>query len=135
MLDLQLARAGKPSKVLSKESVDHLLSPQTPPGGRQWGLGFELKGQGEAARFRHSGDTIGFKCFVQGFCEGGMGIVLMSNGDNGEILHKQLFQMLAKHYGWSTSSAGGVPSRPTWQQLAHRLALGTLRRSVRILGF
>jgi CubicO group peptidase (beta-lactamase class C family) len=135
IIDMQLARAGKPSKVLDKQSVDQLLSPQTPPDGRCWGLGFELKGQGEAARFRHSGDNIGFKCFVQGFCERGMGIVLMCNGDDGEIMHKELFQLIAKEYGWSTSSAVGVLSRPTWRQLPHRLAVGTLRRSVRLIHF
>ncbi len=135
IIDIQLARAGKPSKVLGKEIVDQLLSPQTPPDGRRWGLGFELKGQGEAARFRHSGDTIGFKCFVQGFCERGMGVVLMSNGDNGEVVHKELLQTIAKEYSWPTSSAGGVHSRPRWRELPHRLASGTLRRYVRIVRF
>src|SRR5205814_6506368 len=126
LLDLQLARAGKPSKVLGKQIVNQLLTPQTPPDGRQWGLSFELKGQGETARFRHSGDNIGFKCFVQGFCEGGMGIILMSNGDNGEDLHKELFQLIAKHYGWPTSSGSGVPSRSPCRQWLHRLAVETL---------
>ena len=135
IIDLQLARAGKPSKVLGKQSVDQLLSPQTPPDSRRWGLGFELKGQGEAARFRHSGDNIGFKCFVQGFYERGMGIVLMCNGDNGEIMHKELFQIIAKEYGWSASSPVGALSRPTWRQLPHRLAVATLRRSVRLVHF
>jgi len=135
LLDLQLARAGKPSKVLGKQIVNQLLSPQTPPDGRRWGLGFELKGQGETARFRHSGDNIGFKCFVQGFCERGMGVVLMSNGDNGENMHKELLQIIAKQYGWPTSSASGVPSRPTWRQWSHRLAVGTLRRYTRLVHF
>jgi CubicO group peptidase (beta-lactamase class C family) len=135
ILDIQLARSGKPSKVLGKEMVDQLLSPQTPPDGREWGLGFELKGQGETARFRHSGDNIGFKCFVQGFCEGGMGAVLMSNGDNGEVMQKELFQIIAKEYGWSTSSARGVHARPKWREMPHRLALGTLRKYVRIVRF
>ncbi len=135
LLDLQLARAGKPSKVLGKEIVNQLLSPQTPPDGRQWGLGFELKGQGETARFRHSGDNIGFKCFVQGFCERGMGAVLMSNGDYGEDMHRELFQIIARQYGWPTSSVSGVPSRPTWRQWSHRLAVGTLRRYARLVHF
>jgi CubicO group peptidase (beta-lactamase class C family) len=133
IIEMQLARAGKPSKILGKQAVDQLLSPQTPPDGRRWGLGFELKGQGEAARFRHSGDNIGFKCFVQGFCERGVGVVLMSNGDNGEVMHKELFQIIAKEYGWPTSSAGKVPCRPTWRQWPHRLAVGMLRRSVRFV--
>jgi CubicO group peptidase (beta-lactamase class C family) len=135
IIDIQLARAGRPSKVLDKQSVDQLLTPQTPPDGRQWGLGFELKGQGEAARFRHTGDNIGFKCFLQGFCERGMGIILMCNADNGEIMHKELFQIIAKEYGWWTASPVGALSRPRWRQLPHRLAVGTLRRSVRLLHF
>ena len=98
-------------------------------------LVFEPKGQGETARFRHSGDNIGFKCFVQGFCEGGMGAVLMSNGDNGEVMQKELFQIIAKEYGWSTSSARGVHARPKWREMPHRLALGTLRKYVRIVRF
>jgi CubicO group peptidase (beta-lactamase class C family) len=135
IIEIQLARAGWPSKVLDKRSVDQLLTPQTPPDGRQWGLGFELKGQGEAARFRHTGDNIGFKCFLQGFCERGMGIVLMCNGDNGEIMHKELFQIIAKEYGRSTTTPVGALSRPRWRQLPHHLAVGTLRRSVRLLHF
>jgi CubicO group peptidase (beta-lactamase class C family) len=133
IVDIQSARTGKPSKVIGKEIVGQLLSPQTPPEGRQWGLGFELKDQGEAARFRHSGDTIGFKCFVQAFCERGAGVVLMSNGDNGERVQKELLRTLAQQYGWSSSSQGGTQSTARGHGLPRRLALHTLRRYARIV--
>jgi CubicO group peptidase (beta-lactamase class C family) len=133
IVDLQSARAGKPSKVLGKEMVDQLLSSQTPPDGRRWGLGFELKGQGEAARFQHSGDNIGFKCFVRGFCERGVGVVLMSNGDNGEVVQKELLQAITKEYGWSTYSTGRVQFTLRWHGLPRRLALHALRRYARLV--
>jgi len=133
VVDLQLARAGKPSKILRKEIVDQLLTHQTPPDGRQWGLGFELKGQGEATRFRHSGDNIGFKCFVQAFCERGTGIVLMSNGDNGEAVQKELLQTIAREYGWRGYPSPGAHSSHTWHALLQRLALHSLRRYAQIV--
>ena len=118
---------------LGKQIVGQLLSPQTPADGRQWGLGFELKGQGEAARFRHSGDSIGFKCFVQAFCERGAGVVLMSNGDNGESVQKELLHTLAQQYGWLSSSQGGTQSTARGHGLPRRLALHTLQRYARIV--
>jgi CubicO group peptidase (beta-lactamase class C family) len=133
IVDIQLARTGKPSKVLGKEIVGQLLSPHTPPDGRQWGLGFELKGQGEAARFRHSGDSIGFKCFVQAFCQREAGVVLMSNGDNGEGVQKELLYTLAQQYGWLSYSQGGTQSTVRGHGLPRRLALYTLRRYARIV--
>jgi CubicO group peptidase (beta-lactamase class C family) len=93
---VQRAHAGSPESVLSKASVEEMLTPQV--GG--WGLGLSLGGRGESALFRHGGSNEGFKCVLFAFKETGRGAVIMTNSDNGGTLGTELLQSIAAEYKW-----------------------------------
>jgi CubicO group peptidase (beta-lactamase class C family) len=135
-IDIQLAHVGKPSKVLGKQIVDQLLIPQTPVGGKLWGLGFGLQGHGADACFRHPGNNIGYKCILHAFSEGGMGAVVMTNGDDGDWVYKELLQAIAKEYNWSANALSEMYSMPVWRIAPLRLVeYGALHAFRRYLHF
>jgi hypothetical protein len=88
--------AGKSNKVLSVKTVNEMLTPQV--GG--WGLGLELRGKGDAARFGHGGSNEGFQCLMVAYRNTGQGAVVMTNADRGGELAEEIMQSIAKEYGW-----------------------------------
>ena len=79
--ELYRAHTGRPTRLLRKELVDQALAPQLE---EHFGLGVQLDGSGESQRFGHSGDNIGYKCLSTTYVEQGMGVVALTNGDDGE---------------------------------------------------
>lgn len=82
-LDLQRALARRPGTLLSPEMVRMMLAPQfdqpTDDLDERIGLGFFLRGEGQAAQFRHTGSDRGFLCLFSGYERLGAGIVAMIN--------------------------------------------------------
>lgn len=95
-IDIQKSKAGKPDTVLSAKMVKEMLTPQI--GG--WGLGFELQGKNESARFSHYGSNEGYKCLLVAYASTGQGAVVMTNSDRGAALAAEIMRSIAREYGW-----------------------------------
>jgi CubicO group peptidase (beta-lactamase class C family) len=88
--------------ILSREMLEAALTPHR--GGeeryRRWGLGFGLDGEGEAATFGHGGSNEGFKAQWTVYRNRGQGIAVMTNGDQGSALAREVMRAAAAVYGW-----------------------------------
>jgi CubicO group peptidase (beta-lactamase class C family) len=113
-IDLQLALAGQEGRLLSPEMVRTLLSPQVKrePAGSM-GLGVWLAGSGGNARFGHPGDNEGFASRWEALCEGGMGVAILANSDNGGGLIAEVLDDIAQAYGWPEIEELPAPSPAT----------------------
>ena len=112
VIDLQNAMAGKSGTLLSRQSVEQMLTPQV-PNSYGWsemvGLGFFLDGKDDAARFSHGGDNEGFKALLVAYSKAGKGAIVMANGDGGWILNDEVMRTLADIYQWHGYTS---PQRP-----------------------
>ncbi len=63
------------------------------------GLGIYLPSYG-VFRFSHTGANAGFRCFMVLSVDVPEGVVIMTNGDSGEILLWKVFDLIAYAYGW-----------------------------------
>lgn len=107
---LQDAYDGRSATLMSRGSARAMLT----PGLGDWGLGIEVKGDGDARRFAHSGGNWGFRSYLVGWFTGGRVIAVMDNGDDGWPLAFAVTQAVARHYGWrgfegKTVEAAAVP--------------------------
>src|SRR5262249_10263637 len=87
LIEVQLARAGRPSKI-SKQVAMELTTPvATVEGDDSSGLGMYVMKRDGAELFGHDGWDEGFQAEALASLEGGYGVVVMANSDNlGEIL-------------------------------------------------
>jgi len=83
--------------VLSAEMVRRMLVPQMDIGG----LGFNVVILDGMTRFGHPGWNEGFHNIMIGCPETGQGIVLMTNGENGKSLRREMTRGLAEILRWS----------------------------------
>jgi CubicO group peptidase (beta-lactamase class C family) len=95
-IELQKSHMGKANRILSRQMIGQMLSPQF--GGM--GLGIGLKGSPTPFRFSHSGATEGYNCLLIGFIDSGKGAVVMTNSDNGNDLIMEVMRAIAVEYGW-----------------------------------
>ncbi|MGH9943387.1 MAG: serine hydrolase [Pyrinomonadaceae bacterium] len=95
-IEIQRSKTGKSNKVLSVKMVNEMLTPQT--GG--WGLGPELQGKNESARFAHGGANEGYRCVLVAYTGTGQGAVVMTNSDRGGELAAEMMRSVAQEYGW-----------------------------------
>jgi CubicO group peptidase (beta-lactamase class C family) len=95
-MEVAAARAGKSTKVLSRQMAAEMLTVQKEP----FGIGPVLHGSGSAFYFEHSGGNEGFRCQVVYFPELGQGAAVMTNGDSGSALLREILYAFAAEYGW-----------------------------------
>jgi CubicO group peptidase (beta-lactamase class C family) len=96
IIETQLALAGKSSKVLSKDMTRLRLTPYID---KSAALGVFIYKRGENTYFEHSGSDEGFVSEYYGSMEGGNGVVVMANTDNGAILN-EIINSVATVYEW-----------------------------------
>jgi CubicO group peptidase (beta-lactamase class C family) len=102
--ELYRAHAGRPTRLLQKDVVDQALAPLLV---EYFGLGVQLEGRGTSQRFGHSGDNIGYKCLSATYVEQGMGIIALTNCDDGEWVIEEVVRALQR------STAGLITFRIT----------------------
>jgi CubicO group peptidase (beta-lactamase class C family) len=95
--ELYRAHTSKPARLLQKEVIDQALAPQLV---EYFGLGIQLDGHGQSRRFGHSGDNIGYKCLSTTYVEQGMGVVALTNCDDGWWVIEEVVRAVAEEYGW-----------------------------------
>ena len=83
------SRDGTAAKVISGAAVRQMLTPhyRNLDGAQSWGLGFMMLGDWGIVQ---AGSDPGFRCLMAGFPRLGKGIVVMLNGENGELLQLRL---------------------------------------------
>jgi CubicO group peptidase (beta-lactamase class C family) len=97
IIEMQLAYEGKSHKVLSKYMSHLMLTPYQVLGNT--GLGVFIEKRGDRTYFEHGGANEGFRSQYYGSLDGGDGVVVMVNSDNGEIID-EIINSVAKTYGW-----------------------------------
>jgi CubicO group peptidase (beta-lactamase class C family) len=95
--ELYRAHASMPTRLLRKDVVDQALAPQLV---EYFGLGVQLDGRGHSQRFGHGGDNIGYKCVSTTYVEQGMGIIAMTNCDDGWWVIEEVIWAVAEEYAW-----------------------------------
>lgn len=99
-IEVQRSLSGKSNKLLSRKMAEQLLTAQK----GEWGLGLTLSGAGAASRFGHGGSNEGFRCSMIAYSKTGQGAVVMTNGDGGAQLGREILFSIAKEYGWADYS-------------------------------
>jgi CubicO group peptidase (beta-lactamase class C family) len=84
------------ANLLSPSLAREMLTVQSWP----YGLGFVIEGEGSTSRFSHRGSNAGFQCILVGFKNQGSGVVILTNGDNGNGLIQELIRAVATEYQW-----------------------------------
>jgi CubicO group peptidase (beta-lactamase class C family) len=97
IIEMQLAYEGKSHKVLSKGMAQLMLTPYLDSSTA--GLGVFIEKKGDRKYFGHGGANEGFRSQYFGSLEGGDGVVIMVNSDNGQIID-EIINSVAKIYGW-----------------------------------
>ena len=100
------ARAGRPTAILSQDMASQMLTAQK----REVGLGPFVGGSGRNFHFGHGGANEGFHSQLVMYPELGLGAAVMTNGDGGPMLIREVLRALAAEYGWPDYGAEQVPA-------------------------
>jgi CubicO group peptidase (beta-lactamase class C family) len=96
IIETQLALTGKSHKVLSQKMTKLRLTPYID---NSAAMGVFIIKRGEQTYFQHSGADEGFVAQYYGSMEGGNGVVVMVNSDNGAIT-EEILNSVATVYRW-----------------------------------
>jgi CubicO group peptidase (beta-lactamase class C family) len=97
MIECRKGWLGLPNKVLGQAASRAMMTRQDPG---QFGLGWEVFGDGETARFSHGGSNEGFQCTSSLSLDTGNGAVILTNSLLGIILHAEVLNSLAETFDW-----------------------------------
>lgn len=95
IIALQRAVAGTDTRLLPTTFAREMMTPQAPT----QGLGIGLRGT-PPTRFSHSGANDGYRAMFIGYLDKRDGIVVMTNGDDGDALAMEYVRAVAREYGW-----------------------------------
>jgi len=93
-LAIQHAYAGDTTQVLSPAMARQMLTADA----HHWGLGPGMGDEGKT--FGHGGSNEGFRCQLIVFLDGSGGVAVMTNGDRGDALTREIVGTIAAEYGW-----------------------------------
>jgi CubicO group peptidase (beta-lactamase class C family) len=96
IIETQLSLKGKSNKVLSQELTRLMLTPYI---GQSAALGVFIDKRGAGTYFRHGGANEGFRCEYYGSMDGGDGVIVMINSENGAIM-QEIINSVANVYQW-----------------------------------
>lgn len=96
IIETQLAFAGRSHKILEQDVTKTRLTPYLD---KSAALGVFVDDFEGTKYFEHSGSNRGFSCQYYGSLEGGYGVVVMVNSDDGEII-PEIVNSVARVYGF-----------------------------------
>ena len=96
-INLMLAYKGEANSVISKEMATQMLSLEEDG----HGLGLYVGDDGgDRFYFFHDGSNDGYKSYLLGYPLRGQGLIIMTNGDNGDALGREIINSVSREYGW-----------------------------------
>lgn len=98
-LAVQASLRGDAGGLLSAEMAREMLTPQL----GSFGLGLEVEAHAGETWFSHNGANEGYRCALLASADTGQGVVVMTNGDNGASLYRELLAGAAHVYGWTAA--------------------------------
>jgi CubicO group peptidase (beta-lactamase class C family) len=96
IIELIHSSAGSSNRLLSREMTREMLTPVL----NGHGLGPRVETLEDTLQFGHAGGNAGFRCFMVGYPSLEQGVVVMTNGDNGDVLMMEVMRSIARAYGW-----------------------------------
>ena len=96
IIETQLSYEGKSQKVLDQQTTELRLTPYID---KSAALGVFINDNNGTKYFGHGGANEGFRCQYYGSLEGGNGVVVMVNSDDGRIID-EIINSAAKVYGF-----------------------------------
>ena len=94
-IEIALSKQGKSNKVLSRKTVDEMLTPVV----EEAGLGFFVS-KAHPGQFGHNGADEGFQALLVMNWETGQGVAIMANSDNGLSVASEVVRGIANEYDW-----------------------------------
>lgn len=64
------------------------------------GLGPRLAGLGQSRMFHHAGANDSYKAYLEGHLESGDGLIVLTNGENGDLLHNEIRNAVSDSLHW-----------------------------------
>jgi len=98
-IEVQKSLRNESNRVLTRESVREMMEPV---GVGDFAVGFEISKVGEGWYFGHGGANWGFRCDLVAHKLKGYGVAIMTNGDNGSIVIRELKDRIARVYDWDS---------------------------------
>jgi len=97
LIEVQLTLLGKSSKVLTQRSMEEMV---TPVGVGPFAVGFTIEKFNDGWYFGHDGSNWGFRSDMVAHRVKGYGLVIMTNGDNGGALMREVRDRITRAYQW-----------------------------------
>ena len=98
-IEVQRTLRGESQRVLSTVTMREMVRPV---GVGNFAVGFRVSKLGEGWYFGHTGSNWGFRCELIAHVAKGYGVAIMTNGDNGGPMVRELRERIARAYGWDT---------------------------------
>jgi CubicO group peptidase (beta-lactamase class C family) len=99
-IELMLSFTGESEELLTHEMANEMFG--------DTGLGIALGDEGGSRfYFFHDGANDGYKSVMVGYPQRGQGVIILTNGDNGDKLWREILNGLTVQYGW-------VQDRTSW---------------------
>ena len=98
-IEVQKSLRNESNRVLTRESLREMMEPV---GVGNFAVGFEISKMGEGWYFGHGGANWGFRCDLVAHKLKGYGVAIMTNGDNGSIVIRELKDRIARVYDWDS---------------------------------
>ncbi|MBE9524652.1 MAG: beta-lactamase family protein [Chloroflexi bacterium] len=96
-INVMLAYGGRSDQVLTHDMSIQMLPPQ----GENRGLGFFVgEDGGDRLYFFHDGANDGYNSYLIVYPKRGQGVVIMTNGDQGDALGREILNSVSIAYGW-----------------------------------
>jgi CubicO group peptidase (beta-lactamase class C family) len=99
LIEVQKSLLGQSNRVLSQSTAQEMV---TPVGVGPFAVGFQIEKQGEGWYFMHGGSNWGFQCDMMAHRVKGYGVVIMTNGDGGGALIRELRLRIQQDEKWDT---------------------------------
>ena len=77
------------------------------------GIGPRMEGSGVVRMFHHGGANNSYRAWIEGHLVTGNGLVVLTNGTNGNDLYVEIRNAAADVYGWNLNEAVSLASVPT----------------------